>query len=120
MRFSFFSDICSCSQSIKGQITGLLKPLAESYLKIYQKQKQCVKLKRHKKEEFFGLRDFYRYISLISSYGYLKFIYVMLSISICLSAQVTLVDRQHLMHLCNFCLFESSVDIRGLKRKDFV
>ena len=64
LRFSFvFSDICSCSQNIKGQITTLLRPLAESYLKVYERQKQCDKLKQHKKEEFFGLRDFYRYTS---------------------------------------------------------
>lgn len=64
--FRLFSGICNCSQRIKGQITTLLMPLAESYLKVYEMQKQCVKLKQHKKEEFFGLRDFYRYIDIIS------------------------------------------------------
>ena len=68
--FLLFSGICNCSQIIKGQITTLLMPLAESYLKVYEMQKQCIKLKQYKKEEFFGLRDFYRYTAIISSEEY--------------------------------------------------
>jgi len=43
-------------------ITPLLKPLAEAYFKLYNAQKNTHILIKHRKEEFFGMRDFYRFV----------------------------------------------------------
>ena len=37
-----------------------MNPLAKGYSKLYDIQKQSEALRESKKEEFFGLRDFYR------------------------------------------------------------
>ncbi|XP_057290514.1 E3 ubiquitin-protein ligase rnf213-alpha-like isoform X3 [Hydractinia symbiolongicarpus] len=58
-------DICGSDPRVKHLISTLLEPLAESYLKIYEDQKECEKLKKYKKEEFFGLRDFYSLIKMV-------------------------------------------------------
>jgi len=44
---------------VRGKIIRILKPLAESYFKLYEKQREAPILKELHKEEFFGLRDFY-------------------------------------------------------------
>ena len=38
----------------------LITPLVAAYRDLYQRQKMVARLKHGKKDEFFGLRDFYR------------------------------------------------------------
>ena len=45
---------------MKHLIQSLISPLAEGYAELYKKQKNFATLKKCGKEEFFGLRDFYR------------------------------------------------------------
>ena len=54
-----FRDICSSDTNIQSIITPLFKILADAYVKVYDEQKSA--LAKYNKEEFFGLRDFYRY-----------------------------------------------------------
>jgi len=42
-------------------IEPLISPIVQGYTALYEKQKHAKKLKDGKKDEFFGLRDFYRY-----------------------------------------------------------
>ena len=42
-------------------IEPLISPLVRGYTELYNKQKNLKKLQEGKKDEFFGLRDFYRY-----------------------------------------------------------
>lgn len=42
-------------------IEPLISPLVRGYKELYDKQKTLTKLKDGKKDEFFGLRDFYRF-----------------------------------------------------------
>lgn len=42
-------------------IEPLISPIVHGYSELYSKQKELEKLKDGKKDEFFGLRDFYRY-----------------------------------------------------------
>ena len=42
-------------------IEPLISPLVRGYKELYDKQKKLKKLKDGKKDEFFGLRDFYRF-----------------------------------------------------------
>ena len=41
-------------------IEPLISPIVRGYTELYEKQKSLQKLKDGKKDEFFGLRDFYR------------------------------------------------------------
>ena len=52
--------ICNSNQFIKRTISQLFPHLAEAYSNIYKEQRNCENLKKSKKEEFFGLRDYYR------------------------------------------------------------
>ena len=56
-----YRGICSTDKTIKNLIQPLIPPLANGYAKLYKEQKDFETLKRCDKEEFFGLRDFYRY-----------------------------------------------------------
>ena len=42
-------------------IEPLISPIVRGYTELYERQKHQQKLKDGKKDEFFGLRDFYRY-----------------------------------------------------------
>ena len=42
-------------------VAPLMNPLAKGYKKLYDSQKESDALRESKKDEFFGLRDFYRY-----------------------------------------------------------
>ena len=42
-------------------IEPLISPIVRGYTELYNKQKSLQKLKDAKKDEFFGLRDFYRF-----------------------------------------------------------
>ena len=59
---NFFSsrDICGSKKKVQGKISPLLRQLSEGYCDIYDVQRKSENLKEFKKEEFFGLRDFYR------------------------------------------------------------
>ena len=57
--------ICGGDQDIMPLIETLISPLVRGYTDLYNKQKNLKKLQDGKKDEFFGLRDFYRYDVLI-------------------------------------------------------
>ena len=57
-----FRDICGSEKRIQGKILVLLRQLSSGYSDIYDEQRKSENLKQFKKEEFFGLRDFYRYV----------------------------------------------------------
>ena len=46
---------------MQGFVAPLMNPLALGYKKLYDSQKKSDALRESKKDEFFGLRDFYRY-----------------------------------------------------------
>ena len=52
--------ICSTDKQVKHRIQSLISPLADGYAELYKKQKHFATLEKCGKEEFFGLRDFYR------------------------------------------------------------
>ena len=56
-----FRGICASDSVIKAKISELFRPLALAYEKVYELQKGCERLAKARKEEFFGLRDYYRY-----------------------------------------------------------
>ena len=58
---SLYRGICSTDKIIKNLIQPLIPPLANGYADLYKEQKDFETLKKCGKEEFFGLRDFYRY-----------------------------------------------------------
>ena len=45
---------------MKHLIQSLISPLADGYAELYKEQRNFATLKKCGKEEFFGLRDFYR------------------------------------------------------------
>jgi hypothetical protein len=45
---------------VKHLIQPLISPLADGYAELYREQKNFETMKKCGKEEFFGLRDFYR------------------------------------------------------------
>ena len=53
--------ICSTDEHVKSLVMPLIKPLAAGYKDLYKAQRGNEKLKESKKDEFFGLRDFYRF-----------------------------------------------------------
>ncbi|XP_047126737.1 E3 ubiquitin-protein ligase rnf213-alpha isoform X2 [Hydra vulgaris] len=62
-------DICSGDKVICGKIAMLFEPLTKGYFKVYEEQNECKVLINCKKEEFFGLRDFYSLIKLVFCYA---------------------------------------------------
>ena len=56
----FFRGICASDTHIQNRIASIIGNLAEGYKALYDCQKKSRTLKKAKKEEFFGLRDFYR------------------------------------------------------------
>ena len=59
--FDICRGICSTDEQVKLVIQTLISPLAEGYAELYREQKNFPTLQKCGKEEFFGLRDFYRY-----------------------------------------------------------
>ena len=55
--YYLFRGICGGDAGI---MEDLIPPLVSSYVDLYNKQKTLKRLKDGKKDEFFGLRDFYR------------------------------------------------------------
>ena len=58
--FDICRGICSTDAQVKHVIQTLISPLAEGYEELYREQKNFPTLQKCGKEEFFGLRDFYR------------------------------------------------------------
>ena len=56
-----FRGICSTDRRIQSLVAPLMNPLARGYEELYKTQEGSETLKESKKDEFFGLRDFYRY-----------------------------------------------------------
>ena len=52
--------ICATDKKVKNFVAPLMNPLAQGYSELYDTQKRSEALRESKKEEFFGLRDFYR------------------------------------------------------------
>ena len=52
--------ICATDKRVQNFVAPLMKPLAQGYSELYDSQKRSEALRESKKEEFFGLRDFYR------------------------------------------------------------
>lgn len=84
-----FRGICSTDRGIQSFVAPLMNPLARGYEELYKTQKRSETLQESKKDEFFGLRDFYRYeCSLLSLYSlilcmfFLKFIYFLCLLNI--------------------------------------
>ena len=67
-----YRGICSTDQWIKNLIQPLIPALANGYAELYKEQKNFETLKKCGKEEFFGLRDYYRYCKTLR-YDFFKF-----------------------------------------------
>ena len=55
-----FRGICGGGEDVMALIEPLISPIVRGYTKLYNEQKSLKKLRDGKKDEFFGLRDFYR------------------------------------------------------------
>ena len=58
--FSIVRGICSGDEGIQGRLTPYIAKLCSGYLDLYKQQSKSDTLKNAQKDEFFGLRDFYR------------------------------------------------------------
>nr|XP_047126393.1 E3 ubiquitin-protein ligase RNF213 isoform X3 [Hydra vulgaris] len=58
-------NICFNDKYVFGMIASLFEPLTKGYLEVYEKQNNCSIIKKYRKEEFFGLRDFYSLLKLV-------------------------------------------------------
>ncbi|XP_065676513.1 E3 ubiquitin-protein ligase rnf213-alpha-like isoform X2 [Hydra vulgaris] len=58
-------NICLNDEYVFGMIASLFEPLTKGYLEVYEKQNKCDIIKKYRKEEFFGLRDFYSLLKLV-------------------------------------------------------
>ncbi|XP_065678749.1 E3 ubiquitin-protein ligase rnf213-alpha isoform X5 [Hydra vulgaris] len=58
-------NICFNDKYVFGMIASLFEPLTKGYLEVYEKQNNCDIIKKYRKEEFFGLRDFYSLLKLV-------------------------------------------------------
>ena len=58
--FLLYRGICGGDSDIMPWLENLIPPLVTAYRDLYQRQKNIARLQHGKKDEFFGLRDFYR------------------------------------------------------------
>ena len=58
--FFIFRGICSGNEDIQRRLQGTIRNLCMGYFELYEKQSKSKTLKNAQKDEFFGLRDFYR------------------------------------------------------------
>ena len=56
-----FSGICSGNEDIQNGLKGTIQMLSKGYSDLYKQQTESQTLKNAQKDEFFGLRDFYRF-----------------------------------------------------------
>lgn len=54
-----FRGICASDRDVQERVKSIIPALAQAYSEVYQQQKELEILKESKKDEFFGLRDFY-------------------------------------------------------------
>lgn len=54
-----FRGICASDKNVQERVATIIPALAQAYLEVYERQKELKVLKESKKDEFFGLRDFY-------------------------------------------------------------
>ena len=52
--------ICATDERVQSFVAPLMNPLAQGYSELYDGQRRSEALRESKKDEFFGLRDFYR------------------------------------------------------------
>ncbi|XP_078381354.1 E3 ubiquitin-protein ligase rnf213-alpha-like isoform X3 [Oculina patagonica] len=57
--------ICSTDKRIQSFVAPLMNPLAMGYKELYDTQRQSKTLQESKKDEFFGLRDFYSLVKMV-------------------------------------------------------
>ena len=79
---------------VKALIQPLISSLAAGYAELYKEQKNFETLKKCGKEEFFGLRDFYRFVILELTF---------LLVSLAIIFDTFCVNLLYLINL--FCLF---------------
>jgi hypothetical protein len=56
-----YRGICAERKEVRTVLSTLLHQLAAGYAELYKTQKTFASLSKSKRDEFFGLRDFYRY-----------------------------------------------------------
>ena len=56
----YFSGICSGNEDIKSRLERIIEKLCKGYSRLYKQQSKSKTLENAQKDEFFGLRDFYR------------------------------------------------------------
>ncbi|KAK2555497.1 E3 ubiquitin-protein ligase rnf213-alpha [Acropora cervicornis] len=57
--------ICSTDDRVQSFVEPLMEPLARGYEKLYKSQRKSEALIKSKKDEFFGLRDFYSLVKMV-------------------------------------------------------
>ncbi|XP_022783821.1 E3 ubiquitin-protein ligase rnf213-alpha-like [Stylophora pistillata] len=57
--------ICSTNKRIQSFVAPLMNPLAQGYEQLYDTQRRSKTLQESKKDEFFGLRDFYSLVKMV-------------------------------------------------------
>ena len=81
--YKFFRGICSCNDD--DNIEGIMKKLCKGYFDLYEQQKVSKTLENAQKDEFFGLRDFYRYECVFVLYIFiLKYIKTICTSTFCI------------------------------------
>ncbi len=55
-----FSGICSGKKDIQPGLEAIIRKLCKGYFDLYKQQSNSETLQNAQKDEFFGLRDFYR------------------------------------------------------------
>ena len=58
--FFIFRGICSSNKDIQNRLEGYIWRLCNGYFDLYKQQRDSATLTNAQKDEFFGLRDFYR------------------------------------------------------------
>jgi hypothetical protein len=56
----YYRGICASDKEVQQRMRPIIPALAAAYSELYKQQKEIDVLRRAKKDEFFGLRDFYR------------------------------------------------------------
>ncbi|XP_068694646.1 E3 ubiquitin-protein ligase rnf213-alpha-like isoform X2 [Montipora foliosa] len=57
--------ICSTDKRVQSFVEPLMDSLAQGYEKLYERQRKSEALRESKKDEFFGLRDFYSLVKMV-------------------------------------------------------
>ena len=60
MFYLLLRGICATDERVQSFVAELMEQLAQGYSELYDRQRQSEVLRRSEKQEFFGLRDFFR------------------------------------------------------------